>query len=393
MKGTRRNIFLAYLFAIFYGTTLTSSVWMIFYFNRGFSLADIMILDAIYQAALVLCEIPSGLLADRWGRKKTLLLGCGVIAVRTLAVVFYGFSLIAVGLLWVIEGFGKAMFTDTINSLIYDSLPKIGREKKFASILARFNGIYCVAYGAGALGGSLLTTLVPLPTLYAMGAIFCGLAFIIALFMKEPKRVSRAQAAATNIVSLLHKSYLTIKQSKQLTGLIFYASFVGLIYYLFWEYYQPYLERMGLPIALFGVVVIAMSAVEGAVPLLAGRLLRGGKKQMSRLFAGALIVIAGLVMVFSWAVGWLGLAALLAIIGLTSLLMVMADAMFQKEVMRDCRTTTKSVQTVVYRVMIMLVVLLASAALEKIDFLTMFKIFGGLILTIGVIYSARVRRR
>ena len=59
-----------------------------FYESNGLMMKDIMILQAVYSIAIVILEVPSGYLADVWGRKKTLLLGAimGVIGFATYGV-------------------------------------------------------------------------------------------------------------------------------------------------------------------------------------------------------------------------------------------------------------------------------------------------------------------
>ncbi len=47
-----------------------------FYEKHGLGLQDVFILKSIYSIAAVALEIPSGYLADVWGRRKCLILGC-----------------------------------------------------------------------------------------------------------------------------------------------------------------------------------------------------------------------------------------------------------------------------------------------------------------------------
>ena len=49
---------------------------VLFYEDHGLGLQDVFILKSVYSVAAVTLEIPSGYLADVWGRKKCLILGC-----------------------------------------------------------------------------------------------------------------------------------------------------------------------------------------------------------------------------------------------------------------------------------------------------------------------------
>ena len=48
---------------------------VLFYQDNGMGMHEIFLLKAIYSVAIVIMEIPSGWMADVWGRKKTLILG------------------------------------------------------------------------------------------------------------------------------------------------------------------------------------------------------------------------------------------------------------------------------------------------------------------------------
>ena len=52
-----------------------SVVSTLFYLHRGLTLSEIFYLTVVWAIVSLLFEIPSSYLADRWGRKKTILLG------------------------------------------------------------------------------------------------------------------------------------------------------------------------------------------------------------------------------------------------------------------------------------------------------------------------------
>ena len=54
---------------------MLSAIIVLFYECRGLDLKQVFWLSIIWSVAAVLTEIPSGILADRLGRKKTLILG------------------------------------------------------------------------------------------------------------------------------------------------------------------------------------------------------------------------------------------------------------------------------------------------------------------------------
>ena len=68
------NIPKLYLIKIAKWFMLTMPIIVLFYQENGLSMQDVLTLKGIYSVAVVLLEIPSGYLADVWGRKKSLIL-------------------------------------------------------------------------------------------------------------------------------------------------------------------------------------------------------------------------------------------------------------------------------------------------------------------------------
>lgn len=72
----KRNILALYLIKLSKWFTLVMPIIVLFYEKHGLGLQDVFILKSVYSIAAVALEIPSGYLADVWGRRKCLILGC-----------------------------------------------------------------------------------------------------------------------------------------------------------------------------------------------------------------------------------------------------------------------------------------------------------------------------
>ena len=71
----KRNIYALYLIKLSKWFSLVMPIIVLFYEKQGLGLQDVFILKSVYSIAAVTLEIPSGYLADVWGRRKCLLLG------------------------------------------------------------------------------------------------------------------------------------------------------------------------------------------------------------------------------------------------------------------------------------------------------------------------------
>ena len=84
------NVWKVYLLHFLMHFQLWWSIWVLYLKDmRGFSLTQIAILEALFWGAAVLAEVPTGAVADRFGRKVSLALGAGSTAI---AVLVFGFA-------------------------------------------------------------------------------------------------------------------------------------------------------------------------------------------------------------------------------------------------------------------------------------------------------------
>ena len=71
----KRNINLLYGFAFFDQFMIVIALWVPYLATQGIGMRQFMELQAVFGVVILCGEVPSGLLSDLWGRKKTLLLG------------------------------------------------------------------------------------------------------------------------------------------------------------------------------------------------------------------------------------------------------------------------------------------------------------------------------
>src|SRR5215468_4849052 len=96
----------------------------------GMSLADIMVLQAIFGLAVVLCEFPSGYLADRVGYRRSILVGTTLLLagwlLYTRAATFW-----IVALAETILGAGSAFVSGADRAILWVSLEREGHAAQY----------------------------------------------------------------------------------------------------------------------------------------------------------------------------------------------------------------------------------------------------------------------
>lgn len=133
-----------YLYEAALAFRMVDAVWVIFLLERGFSLAQAGIAEGVYHITSMFFEVPSGMAADLFGRKRTLLLS-GIIGICSAVFmtlegwrgfVYCGMAFSALSL---------NLASGTEEALIYDSLIEADCERKFKKIWANISIIARVA--------------------------------------------------------------------------------------------------------------------------------------------------------------------------------------------------------------------------------------------------------
>lgn len=121
----------------------------------GLSFTQILSSQAIFAAAMVVFELPSGYFADRLGRARSLLLG-SILSFLAFGSYLFVESFAEVVLLEIALAAALALKSGADDALLYDSLLALGREKEYTRIAGWQNGAFNAAEVMGALAGGLL---------------------------------------------------------------------------------------------------------------------------------------------------------------------------------------------------------------------------------------------
>lgn len=232
------------LFLFWFSTALPMSMFILLAQARGMTLGQLGLLTALYSATVFLLEVPTGGLADAWGRRRVALLGEAV----TLAgwgVFLVSFSFPSFLVAFVLNGIGRALASGTLDAWFVDSLQAIQPGVDLHPRLARTGAITFIALGLGAVCGGAIARgfaflppdgtaiLTPLasPGLVAVVLRF-ALIVAIACLVHEPEH--RLQAASwrrgiAEIPSLLRDAVRLTAGSRILVRLLAVAGVSGVV--------------------------------------------------------------------------------------------------------------------------------------------------------------------
>ncbi len=264
MKAKRTSAITSNIWKLYAIQALTQALFMIpiivlFWQSHGLDLQQIMLLQSGFALTVFILEIPTGYLADRWGRRNTLVLGClfGFVAYLSYATgeTFWRFLLAEV-----LIGMGSSLLSGTIEAMMYDTLLELGREREYRKIAGNqaffeFN----TEAVSGILGGLFGAISLVLPLW--LTAIPMALAVLTAASLHEPKRHTLKEPQ--HLKTIVRVSANALFRHPGLRMIILIYSLISCLSLLFFWFFQSYQNLVGVPVALFGITH-ALTVVAGA---------------------------------------------------------------------------------------------------------------------------------
>ncbi|MGH6945434.1 MAG: MFS transporter, partial [Geminicoccaceae bacterium] len=252
-------------------TLAASLIWgvnTLFLLDAGLSNTEAFAANAFFTAGQVIFEVPTGVLADTWGRRTSYLLGAATLLLSTL---LYLAMWYARAPLWgwaiasIVLGLGFTFFSGATEAWLVDALAYTGFDGSLESVFARGQTVSGAAMLTGAIAGGFLAQFTNLGVPYVLRSIMLGLTLVAAfLFMKdlgfEPERGKdpidevRRVARASLDYGLRNPPVRWLMLASPFT--------MGVMIYAFYAL-QPYLLELYGDETAFGIAGLSAAIVAG----------------------------------------------------------------------------------------------------------------------------------
>ena len=252
MKNYTINIKIIFLIRICFSLIFCVSVITLFWKKYGMDLFDIFLLQAIFAISIVLFEIPTGHIADKLGRKKTLFLSCGTAFIAwffySLSTSFFQFVFVEIVL-----GLAFSFLSGTDSSLLYETLIESGDQHLYSKYEGKKNSFRHFAEAFSALVGGILVNFISFRGLFLLSSLSVFVAFILCFWIKEPKRDSYHHPRGTlygmyKISRFVFLRSRIVKYVLPLMAMCSLSTMIGV-----WLY-QPLWQKIEIPVWLFGLL-------------------------------------------------------------------------------------------------------------------------------------------
>jgi len=244
---------------------------------------------SLYNVALIICLIPSGVMADRIGRVRTIVIGMILFAVSSLMLVFVT-DLFQFAVARAIEGIGSAVVTPAIFALTADLAPteRRGSGMGFTSTMGTVAGL-----ASPTVGGLIAQTAgLTFPFYIAFALALVSGALVLPIKDRHPNVPSSSESSRAGIFSSLRRN---ISESRSLLVLSFRGFIIGISQGLFALVFVLYMAfELGMQPAEVGFSFSLVSGSMLAFTFLAGHLSdRFGRKPF--VIVGGIIIASGVV--------------------------------------------------------------------------------------------------
>ena len=291
-------------------TLSVSIIWGIntlFLMNAGLDIFQVMVVNALFTAGMVIFEVPTGVVADTIGRKVSFLLCISVLFVTTLlyvAAADFGWGFWAFCSISVLIGLGFTFFTGAVEAWLVDALDHTGYDRPFERVFARGQAVFSAAMLIGSVGGGLLGQIHLSWPYMARAALLVPTFFISLLLMKDlgfesrPLTFSNFGGEAREILL----DGIKYGWNQPVLRLCMLAAFIeGLFFIYGWYSWQRYFLDLlarelvwvaGIVAALMSVSMIIGNAIVGKLSTDASR--RPGILVVNSVVRATTILAAGL---------------------------------------------------------------------------------------------------
>ncbi|MBI4363436.1 MAG: MFS transporter [Candidatus Doudnabacteria bacterium] len=301
-----KNIQGIYLYLVFGNTLAASFIWGIntlFLLDAGLSNFQAFLANGFFTLGMVMFEVPTGVVADTFGRRTSYLLGAFTLAVSTALYLlmwqihgpFWGWAVSSILL-----GLGFTFFSGALEAWLVDALKATNFEGSLDSVFAKGQIAGGSAMLIGSIAGGIIAQLTNLGVPYIIRAAVLLLNFATAFFfMKDlgfiPKKGERP---FTEMKKVFKASIDHGFKNPPVRWVMLAAPFtVGVSFYIFYALQPFLLELYGDPKAYWIAGLVAAIAASAQI---AGGVVGPWIKRMFNKRTTALIVctfLTGLILV------------------------------------------------------------------------------------------------
>lgn len=387
-----RNIKLDYLNTFIANLNMQSSVWVLYLAYCDMNLMQIGLLEGIYHATSIICEIPSGALADLAGRKRSMILSRICITASCMIMLFSrSFWLFALS--FMIQALGNNLNSGSEEALIYDSMKCLSKEDQYIRVNGQLNTLIEISQAAATVAGGILAEYSYFWCYGACVAISL-LALIPILFMMEPPVLEHSESTETfpGLQLVLWHFKLSVKilaENSRILEIITCYSMIFAAYTLLFFYSQQYYFDLGYNKIQISVILLFAGIVSCFGAISSEKIYRRFGNRISAITA---VIIAITLICYGFMVPFVSILVFVISSFFNSVLYPVESEVLNRLIPSEQRATLISVNSMFFSVMMIITFPIAGACADKWGLPLILMILGILLLLFVFIWNRKHNR-
>ncbi|MBN2878707.1 MAG: MFS transporter [Clostridia bacterium] len=346
-----RNISRNYIFKFLNNLDFTRGIWMLYLAYKGLTLFEIGLMETVYHISSFSMEIPTGAIADIFGRKISRTLGKAANIVSALFMIF-GSNTLMFAIAFFFTALGNNLESGAGDALVYDSLKEIGRENSYLKVVGISEFIFNIASIISLIAAGYIATL-SFETVYKFALVLAIITMVQTLSFTEPES-GRAESAgnfAKTFAAQLKESFAIVKNDKRVLRTIIASELFATLYTTEFFYLQNRLQGLGSSTFEIGIVLASGSLICAIMATQTHKL----EKKIS--IAGIARIAAAIGIVGFWGMSIAGIEryAFVILSAIEGILFVSVSDYINKLIPSKQRATILSLQSMMFSVYMIII--------------------------------------
>ena len=405
-----RNIPIYYSFQFVRGFHFWLPVWFLFLQSQhGLSYVQIGFMEVLFGIATIMAEVPTGAIADRFGRRVALGVGALGFAGATVLFATLNFPSLILGHLFM--SITRTLMSGSDDALLYDSLRQLQRTDEYERHAGRASAVATASLLAATILAGPLVSVLDFRTVIIISAAGMGLAGLLALALREPPRresdfsdttsdtseQSASHVSGTAVLSEIRTGLRIALRTRPVLWAILFAGVLLATLDLPEFFIQPFVRSHGVDPAITVIEGLTYSGfmLPSFVGLMLGAIVAAplAARLGERRALPTVLVVGVLVFLPLLVVDHLAIVASFALLAAcTAAVQPLAGGYINRRIPSDQRATVLSIFSLLTAVMITIVIGSASVLVDAVDFRAGFTLAFALLLCGGIVFWAGWRR-
>ena len=253
------NITILHLMTFFSSFYFYHHILTLYLQGRGLNYVQINSLWGIIVGSQAIAEIPTGILADKIGRKYAIIMALVLQLAGEILFIFAEHYVMFV-IISIIAGIGFSFLSGCFEAVMYDSLQLEGKEDEMQKIIGRNASFSQLAIILGSCIGGFLTSDLKMESFISviiLTACSVAIALVLSCFLQEPEYISSQQER--HALALVSTSAKLLRTNKSLQRILLLSLLATPFLNYLLNFYQPYFIEANISGIWFGFILASAS--------------------------------------------------------------------------------------------------------------------------------------